>query len=104
MDKKIIRENESILFSQILVLNALNKVSSNFLTKENIFSLLKQNDKEEKFVNTVLGTMIAKGMITPSFAKGTIAYSITDFGLYFFEKFKDINDEYFRQQIFEVKV
>lgn len=96
MDKKIIKENESIIFSQILVLNALNKVSPNSLTKENIFSLLKRNDKEEKFVNIVLGTMITKGIIIPSFVEGTIAYSITDFGVYFFDKIRDVNEEYFK--------
>ena len=86
----------------MLILNLLNKTKHNQLKKAEIFSLLKDTVDEESVINMVLNTMIAKGIIIPSFLKGEITYLITDFGVYFFNKLEAEHQEYFREANFEV--
>ena len=104
VDNKIMKDYEECFYYQMVVLNALNMLSPNSLTKVDICSLLKKQSQNDCIINTVIGTMLSKGIIYPNFVEGTIVYTITEFGTYFFNKLRDENREYFERVNLEVKI
>lgn len=104
MDNKRMKEYEEIIYYQMVVLNALNRSFPNSLTKADISLLLKEKVQNDCTINTVIGTMLSKGIISSDFVEDNILYTITEFGTYFYNKLRDENSEYFERVNLEVKI